>query len=200
MSINLDEFNSTFNDFFNSATSKNAKRQFPKLTYKELYTDYPELFARGFDISTKNGIRCTAHTEEEWQKAKDILMKKYLPYILSINKNLKSYQTTNSYTTKSGEVHQYTSYILYSSVSGNKFKELEENEEVKKILKTNDKPIHKATRIKEEFPDLTKDLTQKQIYSWVYRKNNFAVDSDPPNGTTENETKTTQKKIPELIS
>lgn len=198
MSINLDEFNSTFNDFFNSATSKNAKRQFPKLTYKELYTDYPELFARGFDISTKNGIRCIAHTEEEWQKAKDILMKKYLPYILSINKNLKSYQTTNSYTTKSGEVHQYTSYILYSSVSGNKFKELEENEEVRKILKTNDKPINKATRIKEEFPDLTKDLTQKQIYSWVYRKNNFAVDSQEDQKNMGSET--TQKKIPELIN
>lgn len=162
------DFDSDFINLFNPETAKQAKQQFTGITYKKLYTSYPDVFIRGFNPNTRNGIRLINESNETITRAKEILQHHYLPHVLKDN-NVSLVTNTCQYLTRAGEIHTYTSHALYVKHRSTKFKDLEDSQVVKDVLKENISPIQKAARIKELLPNETKQYTTKQLYAWIYR-------------------------------
>lgn len=171
------DFDLDFINLFNPETAKQAKQQFTGITYKKLYTSYPDIFIRGFNPNTRNGIRLINESNETITRAKEILQHHYLPHVLKDN-NISLVTNTCQYLTRAGEIHTYTSHALYVKHRSTKFKDLEDSQVVKDVLKENISPIQKAARIKELLPNETKQYTTKQLYAWIYRNKDSQLDVD----------------------
>lgn len=141
-----------FNDLFNPNTSFNARKNF-NCRLCDLYSLYPNIFRKGFTSKERAGIRYNPKKEEE---AKDILKKYYIPDLLSSGKaSIYLTQTKAGYTTKH----------IYIKRENEKFKDLKESEDVKKILDSNLSLTDKSYEIHLLFPS----YSSKQIYGLLYR-------------------------------
>ena len=145
-------FENDFKNLFNPNTSKEVRKNF-NCRLCDLYSLYPNIFRKGFTSKERAGIRYNPKKEEE---AKDILKKYYIPDLLSSGK-ASIYLTP----TKAG----YTTKHIYIKRENEKFKDLKESEEVKKILDSNLSLSDKSYEIHLLFPS----YSSKQIYGLLYR-------------------------------
>lgn len=141
-----------FNNLFNAETSFSARKNF-NCRLCDLYSLHPDIFRKGFNNKTRAGIRYNPKKEQE---AKDILLKYYIPDLLSSGKaSVYLTQTKTGYTTKH----------IYLKRENDKFKDLKDSEDVKKILDSNLSLSDKSYEIHLLFPS----YSAKQIYGLIYR-------------------------------
>ena len=134
-----DNFETAFNAFMSG-----DKKDF-NISKRSLYSLYPETFKK--DRTGK--IKVLNLTS-----AKDILRKYYLPDQIKDNKISVYYTKNNKYTTKT----------IYYKQRENKFKVLDESEEMKNLNKENINDS--AYSLRSKYPQ----FTFKQIYGYLYRK------------------------------
>lgn len=147
------EFNYDFKNLFNKETSFDARKKF-NCRLCDLYSLYPDIFSKGFTSKDRAGIRYNPKKEEE---AKEILKKYYIPDLLSSGKaSIYLTQTKAGYTTKH----------IYIKRENEKFKDLKESEDVKKILDSDLSLSEKSYEIHLLFPS----YSSKQIYGLLYRR------------------------------
>lgn len=141
-----------FKNLFNKETSFSARKNF-NCRLCDLYSLYPNIFRKGFTSKERAGIRYNPKKEEE---AKEILKQYYIPDLLSSGKaSIYLTETKTGYTTKH----------IYIKRENEKFKDLKESEDVKKILDSNLSLSDKSYEIHLLFPS----YSSKQIYGLLYR-------------------------------
>lgn len=146
-------FLNDFNNLFNKETSKQVRKNF-NCRLCDLYSSYPDIFRKGFSSKERAGIRYNLKKEEE---AKEILKKYYIPDLLSSGKaSIYLTQTKTGYTTKH----------IYLKKENEKYKDLKDSEDVKKILDSNLSLSEKSYEIHLLFPS----YSSKQIYGLIYRR------------------------------
>lgn len=147
------DFNYDFFSLFNKETSFAARKNF-NCRLCDLYYSHPDIFRKGFTSKDRAGIRYNPKKEEE---AKEILKKYYIPDLLSSGKaSVYLTQTKTGYTTKH----------IYLKRENEKFKDLKESEDVKKILDSDLSLSEKSYEIHLLFPS----YSSKQIYGLLYRR------------------------------
>ena len=151
MSTETSQFDIDFNNYFINS-KKNS--QF-NVTMKFLYTYYPTVFRKG-----KNNRGIEYFNEEE---AKKIMKPYYIPDLIKAGK-VSVHYSKSTYKDK-----EYNNKYVYTKHRQNKFAEMENIEGIKNILNEQITTTEKATKIKELYPNETKDFTTKQIYAWIYR-------------------------------
>lgn len=142
-----------FKNLFNKETSKEVRKNF-NCRLCDLYSLHPNIFRKGFTSKERAGIRYNPKKEEE---AKEILKQYYIPDLLSSGKaSIYLTQTKAGYTTKH----------IYLKKDNEKYQDLKESEEVKKILDSNLSLSDKSYEIHLLFPS----YSSKQIYGLLYRR------------------------------
>lgn len=142
-----------FKNLFNPNTSKEVRKNF-NCRLCDLYSLHPNIFRKGFTSKDRAGIRYNPKKEEE---AKDILKKYYIPDLLSSGKaSIYLTETKTGYTTKH----------IYIKKDTEKYQDLKESKEVKKILDSNLSLSDKSYEIHLLFPS----YSSKQIYGLIYRR------------------------------
>jgi hypothetical protein len=145
-------FENDFFNLFNKEKSFDARKNF-NCRLCDLYSLYPDIFFKGFTSKDRAGIRYNPKKEEE---AKEILSKYYIPDLLSSGKaSIYLTQTKTGYTTKH----------IYIKKDTEKYQDLKESEDVKKILDSNLSLTDKSYEIHLLFPS----YSSKQIYGLIYR-------------------------------